>query len=250
MPLVAGLLLTVLQAGPAPALSQAKPGNAERAPTLVLTRKNPLRLLLCKPKVLGNAKLARADALVDAAHASGVSFRDYSGVCETASEATNAAQLYHLRYAVMPSAEAQAGGSAFKLELAGPESDRALSNVRFEVANGVDLGATVKQAVSALVSRIPKAAPEPPEPKAPPPPPEPVRWAPWLVAGAGATAMLVGAGFALGARQAADDRDGSRSAGDYVEANNRWKSRKTVSGAALGVGACAVAVGLTWRFVY
>jgi hypothetical protein len=77
--------------------------------------------------------------------------------------------------------------------------------------------------------------------------------APWYVVGAGAAVLAAGTGFALAAGSAAKARDDAHARGDaraYVEKDASWRTWRTAGGVALGVGAAAVAAGLTWRFAF
>jgi len=68
--------------------------------------------------------------------------------------------------------------------------------------------------------------------------------------GAGAVAMAAGVGFGVAARSSADAANGATDPAAYTKAREEWKTRRTTSAVLLGVGAVAVAGGLTWRYAF
>ena len=78
------------------------------------------RVLLCRPKVTGDASLARGEAVLDAARRSG-RFLDYGVVCEDGAEGARAARRVGLAHAVTATARRprRPCGSG------GPEGERA-----------------------------------------------------------------------------------------------------------------------------
>src|SRR5512133_3731284 len=82
----------------------------------------PARVLLCRPKVAGDAGLARADAVAAAAKESG-RFLDYGVACEDGPEAARAARRSGLAYAVSASAEGRSEGSRYLLVLSDAEGE-------------------------------------------------------------------------------------------------------------------------------
>lgn len=196
------------------------------------------RLLLCRPRVVGDSALARADAVVAAARGLGQRFLDYGVPCESAQEAARAARRAGLTHALSSAAEGRLEGSRYVLTLSEAAAEREVTSRELTVAPGVDSVAPIERALRDLVK-----ASEPPAARR--------SNAPWYVVGAGAAVMAAGVGFALAAGSAADARDDAYARGDartYVEKDAAWRSWRTASGVALGVGAVAVAAGLTWRF--
>ncbi len=198
------------------------------------------RLLLCRPRVLGDAALARADAVAAAARGLGQRLLDYGVPCESAQEAARAARRAGLAHAVSSTAEGRVEGSRFVLTLSEAAAEREVTVRQLTVAPGADPLAPIERALRDLVK-----ASEPPAAKR--------SDAPWYLVGGGAAVLAAGAGFALAAGSAAKARDDAYARGDartYVEKDASWRSWKTASGVALGIGAAAVAAGLTWRFAF
>jgi hypothetical protein len=197
------------------------------------------RLLLCRPRILGDAALARADAVPAAARGFGQRFMDYGVTCDGAEEAARAARRAGLRHALSSTADGRTTGSRFVLTLSDAEGERAVASRELEVAPGVDPVPPLESALRDLVA------------KANPPSPDPGPGAgPWILAGAGAAVALAGVGFAVAAQSAASAADGANTAQEYVDARNAWKARRTTSAVLLGAGVAAVAAGLVWRFAF
>lgn len=198
------------------------------------------RLLLCRPRVLGDPALARADAVASAARGLGQRFLDYGVPCETPQEAARAARRAGLGHAVSSTAEGRMEGSRFVLTLSEATAEREVAVRDLSVAPGQDPVPPVERALRELARTS-----EPPAARR--------SDGPWYVVGAGAAVLAAGTGFALAARSAASARDDAYARGDakaYVEKDASWRTWKTASGVALGVGAAAVAAGLTWRFAF
>lgn len=198
------------------------------------------RLLLCRPLVLGDQALARADAVVSAARGFGQRFLDYGVACETAQEAARAARRAGLGHAVSATAEGRTDGSRFKLTLAEASAEREVAARELTVAPGADPGAALNRALRELLARS-----EPPAMRR--------SSAPWYLVGAGGAAVAAGIGFALAAGAAAQARDDAQAAGDaraYVQKDASWRRWRTASGISLGVGSAAAVAGLAWRFVF
>lgn len=198
------------------------------------------RLLLCRPRVLGDAALARSDAVAAAARGFGQRFLDYGVSCESWQEAARAARRAGLGHAVSSLAEGRVEGSRFLLTLSEVDGEREVAARDLAVAPGVDPVPPIERALLELV-------------KASEPPATSRSAAPWYVAGAGAALAAAGVGFALAARSAAAARDDAQARGDataYVQKDASWRAWRTASGVALGVGAAAVAAGFTWRFAF
>lgn len=198
------------------------------------------RLLLCRPRVLGDPALARADAVAAAARGLGQRFLDYGVPCESSQEAARAARRAGLAHAVSSTAEGRVEGSRFQLTLSEAAGEREVAARDLAVAPGEDPVPPIERALRELARTS-----EPPAARR--------SDAPWYLIGAGAAVLAAGAGFALAARSAANARDEAQARGDaraYVEKDASWRAWRTASGLALGVGAAAVAAGLTWRFAF
>ncbi len=202
----------------------------------------PSRLLLCRPRVIGDPGQARADALPAAARAIRGRFLDYGVACDDVPEAVRAARRAGLEYALTSSAEARTGGTSYVLSVAEVAVEREVARREIAVAATDDAVAPLKRALRELVS-----SPEPAPPAAP------RSFAPWVVAGAGVAALAAGGAFALAAGSAAGARDRAGATADYgryIERDAAWHRWKTASGIALGVGGAALAAGLAWRFAF
>jgi hypothetical protein len=198
------------------------------------------RLLLCRPRVLGDPALARADAVAAAARGLGQRFLDYGVPCESSQEAARAARRAGLAHAVSSTAEGRVEGSRFQLTLSEAAGEGEVAARELTVAPGADPVQPIERALRELAKTS-----EPPAARR--------SDAPWYLAAAGAAVLAAGAGFALAARSAANARDDAQARGDalaYVEKDASWRTWRTASGVALGVGAAAVAAGLTWRFAF
>ncbi len=202
------------------------------------------KLLLCRPRVLGDAALARAAAVSSAARALPGRFLDYGVSCEDLAEASRAARRAGLDLALTSSAEGDAAGSRYVLSLASAAAEKELSRREVPVPAGEDAVAPLERALRELVAS--SRAPESPPPRA-------GRTAPWIVAGAGAAALAAGGAFALTAGSDARARDRAGTTGDYrayIERDASWRRWRTASAVALGVGGAALAAGLVWRFAF
>jgi hypothetical protein len=198
------------------------------------------RLLLCRPLVLGDAALARSDAVAAAARGLDQRFLDYGVSCESWQEAARAARRAGLTHAVSSLAEGRVEGSRFLLTLSEAGGEREVAARELTVAPGVDPVPPIERALRQLA-------------RTSDPPAAGRSDAPWYVAGAGAAVAVAGVAFALAARSAAAARDDAQAQGDartYVQKDASWRAWRTASGVALGAGAAAVAAGLTWRFAF
>lgn len=198
------------------------------------------RLLLCRPRILGDAALARADAVAAAARGLGQRFLDYGVPCESSQEAARAARRAGLSHGVSSTAEGLVEGSRFALTLSEAAGEREVATRDLTVAPGVDPVPPIDRALRELAKTS-----EPPSARR--------SDAPWYLVGAGAAVLAAGAGFALAARSAASARDDALAQGDartYVEKDASWRAWRTASGVTLGLGAAALAAGLAWRFAF
>jgi len=206
--------------------------------TLALATGAGDRLLLCRPKVAGDAALARGDAVLEAARKSG-RFLDYGVVCEDAAESARAARRVGLAHAVSATAEGRVDGSRYVLVLADSATEAQRAQQTLDVAPGADAVAPLRDGLAKLLGALP-----------PKPGPDPAHVAAWSIAGAGAAAIVAGTVFALKARDAADRANAASDLGAHVRAKNDWERKRTASGVLLGAGGAAVAAGLAWRFAF
>jgi hypothetical protein len=198
----------------------------------------PERVLLCRPKVAGNAGLARGDALVEAAKRSG-RFLDYGVVCEDPPEGARAARRVGLGHALTSVAEGRSDGTRYVLVLsdAANESERARRSL--DVAPGHDAVGPLSAALDNLLRSLP-----------PPPGPRYPHLGAWATVGAGALAVVAGTVFALKAHDAADRANHAQDPATYAQAKSEWRTRRNVSAALLGAGTLAIAGGLVWRYAF
>ena len=196
----------------------------------------PERILLCRPQVAGDARLARAEALVEAAKPTG-RFLDYGVACEDAAAGARAARRVGLGHAVSATAEGRADGSRFVLVLSDADTEAERARRALEVAPGQDALTPLRGALGELLLALPAA----PGPRYP-------HLGAWMTVGAGAAALAAGVGFAVAARSSADAAAAAAGPAAYTSARDDWRTRRTASGVLLGVGAAAVAAGLTWRY--
>ncbi len=204
----------------------------------VASAAGPERVLLCRPKVTGEARLARGEALVDAAKASG-RFLDYGVACEDAAESARAARRVGLAHAVSATAEGRADASRYVLVLADAATEGERARRALEVAPGGDAAIPLRGALSELLRALP-----------PPPGPRHPHLGAWTTVGAGVASVAAGVGFALAARSAADAADGASDPAAYTRSRDQWRQRRTASGVLLGAGLAAIAGGLTWRYAF
>ncbi|HEX9244447.1 MAG TPA: hypothetical protein VF875_18565 [Anaeromyxobacter sp.] len=211
------------------------------AMTLVLALASaaaPERVLLCRAKVAGEPRLARAEALAEAGKSAG-RFLDYGVVCEDAAEGARAARRVGLAHAVAATAEGSAESSRFVLVLADAETEAERARREVEVAPGRDAAGPLRGALDELLGTLP-----------PPPGPRHPHLLPWVTVGVGVASLAVGTAFALSARSAAQAADGASTPADYTSARADWSSRRTASAVFLAVGALGVGGGLTWRYAF
>jgi hypothetical protein len=210
--------------------------------TLVLSlapAAEPGRILLCRPRIAGDAALARGEAIAQAGKAVG-RFLDYGVVCEDPAEAARAARRVGLAHAVSSVAEGKVGGSQYTLVLSDAGSESLRARRTLDVVPGADATGPLRVALTELLGAIP----------APRSAISYTRVAQWTLVGAGAVAIAAGTYYAARARSAASDADAATDPASYTHARAAWRDRRTASGVLLGVGAAAVAGGLTWRYAF
>jgi hypothetical protein len=197
------------------------------------------RLLLCRPKIAGDAALARADAVAEAARKLPGRFLDYGVACEDDGEGARAARRAGLSHAVTATAEGRADGSRYVLVLTEAESESVRSRRAIEIGAGADAVRPLRGALDELLDALP-----------PSPGPDRAHLAAWSVTGAGVAAIAVGVALAISAGDAADRADAARDPAAYTRARRDWDGRRKWSAVALGAGGAAAATGLAWRFVF
>jgi hypothetical protein len=196
------------------------------------------RLLLCRPRIVGDPALARGEAVGEAARKFKARFLDYGVACEDAAEGGRAARRAGLRHALTATAEGRTDGSRYVLALADAEREVELATQTLEVAPGVDPAPLLKTAFAQVLGKLPR---------------EPVQeqhLGAWSVVGGGVAALAAGVALAASASSAADRADGAATPGAHLAAVKDWEKKRNWSRLALGAGGAAVAAGLTWRFAF
>lgn len=196
------------------------------------------RLLLCRPAVAGDASLARGEAVVEAGRRTG-RFLDYGAVCVDPAEGARAARRVGLPHAVSAAADGRVEGSRYTLVLSDAATEQERARQSIEVAPGADAVAPLRAGLDRLLATLPRK-----------PGPRPAHVAAWVVAGAGAVAMIAGAVVAGQARDAADRANAAADPETWVDARDEWEQKRTTSGVLLLAGGAALAGGLTWRFAF
>lgn len=197
------------------------------------------RLLLCRPFVRGEPALAKADAVNAAARTFGSTFLDYGVACEGEQEAARAASRAGLPLAVSSVAEGRTEGSRYLLSITRAGAEKALAQRALEIPPGADAIPRLRGSLLELLAAVPRERDG--------------RVGPWVVAGSGAAVLAAGAAFALVARSNASGADRAWDAGDpaaYLRKRASWRQWRTASSVALGAGAAALGVGLTWKFAF
>jgi hypothetical protein len=196
------------------------------------------RLLLCRPSVAGDPALARAEAVLEAARKTG-RFLDYGGVCVDAAESARAARRVGLAHAVSATAEGRVGGTRYVLVLADASTEAERARQSLDVAPGGDALPPLRAGLERLLATLPRK-----------PGPDPAHVAAWVVAGAGAAAVIAGIVVAGQARDAADRANSAPDLGTWVQARDEWQRKRTTSGVLFAAGGVAMAAGLTWRYAF
>jgi hypothetical protein len=196
------------------------------------------RLLLCRPRIVGDPALARGEAVGEAARRLKARFLDYGVACEDAAEGGRAARRAGLRHAVTATAEGRTEGSRYVLALADAERELELATRTLEVAPGVDPLPLLRTAFTEVLAGLPRA------------PARRTHAAAWTTVGAGVVALAAGVALAASASDAADRANGANEPGAFTGARDEWKRKRTWSAIAFGAGGAVLAAGLTWRFAF
>ncbi|BDG03334.1 hypothetical protein [Anaeromyxobacter oryzae] len=195
------------------------------------------RILLCRPKILGDPALSRAESVIAAARDGDGRFLDYGVACEDAAEGARAARRAGLPHAIATTAEGRADGSRFLLVLADSDTSAVRARSALEVAPGDDAVRPLHAAFDKLLQALP-----------PEPGPRPAHVAAWTVVGVGVAALVAGVVFTIGARDAADRAASATDLDAQITARKDWETKRRNAGIAYGVGGALVAGGLVWRF--
>jgi hypothetical protein len=195
------------------------------------------RLLLCRPSLAGDPALARAEAVLEAGRALGREVLDYGVSCESGAEAARAAARAGLERAVWSVAAGAPEGSRYTLVLTSAGEEE-LARRWLQVPTGTDPVPPLITALRGLRRTGDPARPAWARPTA------------WSLFAVGAAGLAVGVVQASQARQAAHRADGAASPGAWLEADRAWKSHRTWSAVALGVGGAALAGGTAVWFVF
>jgi hypothetical protein len=197
------------------------------------------RLLLCRPRIVGDPALARPEAFTEAATRLGKRVLDYGIACEDAAEGARAARRAGLPHAIASTAEGHAEGSRFTLVLADADGEKVRGRQVLNVAPGADAVRPLRAALRELERTLP-----------PEPGPKPAHVAGWTVAGVGVAAVAAGAVFALQARAAASETREASDPGAQLRAHDDWQRKRKLSGVLLAGGGAAIAAGGVVRFAF
>ena len=195
------------------------------------------RTLLCRPRVEGDAALARPEAVARAGSERGKRFLDYGVPCQDGAEAARAARRAGLNHAVSAVAEGRADGSRYVLVLSDADTEGERAKRAVDVAAGADAVRPVRSALDELLKTLP-----------PKPGPKPAHVAAWAVTGAGVAAVAAGAVFASQARDAADQANAATDLGTYVRARDDWEAKRRNAAILSAAGGAAIVAGLTLAF--
>ncbi|HYG67865.1 MAG TPA: hypothetical protein VD838_09405 [Anaeromyxobacteraceae bacterium] len=196
------------------------------------------RLLLCRPRIVGDPALARGEAVGEAARKYRARFLDYGVACEDAAEGGRAARRAGLRHAVTATAEGRTEGSRYVLALADAEREVEIATQVLEVAPGEDPGPRLRTAFARVLGELPRA------------PARERHLGAWSVVGGGVAALAAGIALAVSASSDADRADAARTPEAHLAAVKDWEKKRNFSRVALGAGGAALAAGLTWRFAF
>ena len=188
------------------------------------------RLLLCRPALAGDPALARPEALLEAGRTFGRDVLDYGVPCDSAAEAARAAGRAGLARAVSSLATGAPEGSSYTLVLTTSEEEE-LARRSLQVPTGVDPVPPLTEALRGLRREAGLARPDWARPTA------------WTLLVGGSAAVAAGLVFAAQARDFASQADAATTPEAWQAAESAWKSHRTWSAVALGVGVAAVAGG-------
>jgi hypothetical protein len=195
------------------------------------------RLLLCRPVVTGDPALARPEAVREAGRALGKDVLDYGVPCDSPAEAARAAGRAGLGRAVSSVAAGAPDGSRYTLVLTSVD-DEEQARRWLLVPTGTDPVTPLAEALRGL--RKAGGAPRPAWAR-------PTAWSLWV---GGAVAVVTGVVLGVQARDYARKADAAATPEEWVAANDAWKSHRTWSAVALGVGGAAVAGGAAIWFTF
>ncbi len=194
------------------------------------------RVLACRARIAGDPALARGEAHTEAVRALSDRLLDYGIPCEATAEAARAARRAGLSHAVFATAEGRTDGSVVELTLVDSD-DRVLAVRRLLIPPGEEIVQPISSSLDGLAAEIPRPRARSVR-----------RRAAVGVAGGGLALVGVGAVLAAMARGEADRANAAATPDEYTGARHSWERARGWSGAALGVGAAALAAGVIWRF--
>jgi hypothetical protein len=204
--------------------------------TLALSA-GPERVLLCRPAVLGDPALARAEALSEAVRPLQDLFLDYGVACESLGEAARAAARAGLGHGVFCSAEGQAEGARYTLVL-GDALAAEVARRTLLFAPGSEAAGALRVALEELEGTVPRP---------------PARWprvAAWTLVGVGVASLVAGTLLAARARDQAQQTRSAATPEAYQAARDGWQRDQSRGVAALALGGGALAAGLVFRFAF
>jgi hypothetical protein len=197
----------------------------------------PERILLCRPSLVGDPALARAEPLVEAGRRLAERFLDYPVACQSVEEAARAAGRAGLSHGVFSSALGQPEGTSYLLVLT---TSKAAEVARRSLL--VPPGGAAEERLREALQGLDRAISRPT-----------ARWssvAGWTLGGVGVAALAAGAVLAAQARDQARRADRATTPGEYLAARDAWKRRRTASGAVLAGGGAALAAGLVLKLAF
>jgi hypothetical protein len=199
------------------------------------------RVLLCRPEVSGDPAKARGEAIAEAAAKLRGKFLEYGAECKDPGEGARAARRAGLAHALVGKADAMGEGSRYELVLsdAEAEDDGIRARRLLEVKADAEAVPALKRELRELLRTLP-----------PKPGPDPEHVAAWTVAGAGAAAVIAGLVISSQADEAEHQASEAKDPSAYTSKRKRAKQKRNLANMTMGVGAAAVAGGLTWRFVF
>jgi hypothetical protein len=193
------------------------------------------RVLACRARIAGDPSLARGEALTEAVRDLSDRLLDYGIPCEATAEAARAARRAGLSHAIFTTLEGRTDGSVVELTVVDAD-ERVRAIRRLTIAPGAEIVRPISASLDGLVAEIPRPGARRVRRRA-------------AVGVAGGGVALVGAGAVLAAlaRGEADRANAATTPGEYTGARQSWERARGWSGAALGIGAAALAAGVIWR---